>query len=110
MSNEIEPRAAAARVIDLVKTYGAGAAEVRALDGVTLDIASGVFTAIMGPSGSGKSTLMHCCAALDTPTSGQVLLGDTELGGLDDKSLTLLRRERIGFVFQSFNLAPTLTA
>ena len=101
---------AAARVIDLVKTYGAGAAEVRALDGVTLDIESGVFTAIMGPSGSGKSTLMHCCAALDTPTSGQVLIGDQDLSTLNDKALTRLRRDQIGFVFQSFNLVPTLTA
>ncbi len=97
-------------MIDLVKTYGAGAAEVRALDGVTLDILAGEFTAIMGPSGSGKSTLMHCCAALDTPTSGQVLIGDEDLGGLNDKALTRLRRDQIGFVFQSFNLVPTLTA
>jgi putative ABC transport system ATP-binding protein len=102
--------AVAARVMDLTKVYGSGMAEVRALDGVTLDIAAGEFTAVMGPSGSGKSTLMHCCAALDTPTSGRVLLGDTEIGGLDDKRLTRLRRERIGFVFQSFNLIPTLTA
>jgi putative ABC transport system ATP-binding protein len=102
--------AVAARVVDLTKVYGSGNAEVRALDGVTLDIGAGEFTAVMGPSGSGKSTLMHCCAALDTPTSGQVLLGDTEIGGLDDKRLTRLRRERIGFVFQSFNLIPTLTA
>jgi putative ABC transport system ATP-binding protein len=101
---------AAARVTDLVKTYGTGAAEVRALDGVTLDIETGVFTAIMGPSGSGKSTLMHCCAALDTPTSGQVMIGDQELGRLGDKALTRLRRDQIGFVFQSFNLVPTLTA
>ncbi|MBV9830412.1 MAG: ABC transporter ATP-binding protein, partial [Marmoricola sp.] len=104
------PGAVAARVVDLTKVYGSGAAEVRALDGVTLDVAAGEFTAVMGPSGSGKSTLMHCCAALDTPTSGQVFLGDTELGHLDDKALTRLRRERIGFVFQSFNLVPTLTA
>jgi putative ABC transport system ATP-binding protein len=83
---------------------------VRALDGVSVDLVAGEFTAVMGPSGSGKSTLMHCCAALDTPTSGQVLLGDTEIGGLSDKELTHLRRERIGFVFQSFNLVPTLTA
>ena len=102
--------AVAARAIDLTKVYGSGAAEVRALDGVTLDILAGEFTAVMGPSGSGKSTLMHCCAALDTPTSGQVLIGDTELGGLDDRRLTKLRREQIGFVFQSFNLVPTLTA
>ncbi len=102
--------AVAARVIDVTKVYGTGDAAVRALDGVTLDIMAGEFTAVMGPSGSGKSTLMHCCAALDTPTSGKVLLGDTEIGGLDDKRLTQLRRERIGFVFQSFNLVPTLTA
>ncbi len=97
-------------MVDLTKVYGTGDAEVRALDGVTLDIAAGQFTAVMGPSGSGKSTLMHCCAALDTPTTGRVLIGDTEIGGLDDKRLTRLRRERIGFVFQSFNLIPTLTA
>jgi putative ABC transport system ATP-binding protein len=100
----------AARVVDLTKVYGSGAAEVRALDGVTLDIAAGEFTAVMGPSGSGKSTLMHCCAALDVPTTGQVFIGDTEIGSLSDKKLTNLRRERIGFVFQSFNLVPTLTA
>ena len=102
--------AVAARVVDLTKVYGSGNAEVRALDGVTLDIAMGEFTAVMGPSGSGKSTLMHCCAALDTPTSGEIWLGDTKLGGLSDKRLTLLRREEVGFVFQSFNLVPTLTA
>ena len=101
---------AAARVVDLTKIYGSGAAEVRALDGVTLDIAAREFTAVMGPSGSGKSTLMHCCAALDAPTSGEVFIGDTGIGGLSDKKLTHLRRERIGFVFQSFNLVPTLTA
>ena len=78
--------------------------------GSRLDIAAGEFTAVMGPSGSGKSTLMHCCAALDVPTSGQVFVGDTEIGNLSDKKLTHLRRERIGFVFQSFNLVPTLTA
>jgi putative ABC transport system ATP-binding protein len=100
----------AARVVGLTKVYGSGAAEVRALDGVTLDIAAGEFTAVMGPSGSGKSTLMHCCAALDVPTSGEVYVGDTEIGSLPDKKLTQLRRERIGFVFQSFNLVPTLTA
>ena len=85
--------AVAARVVDLTKVYGSGNAEVRALDGVTLDIAMGEFTAVMGPSGSGKSTLMHCCAALDSPTSGEIWLGDTQLGGLPDKKLTLLRRE-----------------
>jgi len=102
--------AVAARVVDLTKIYGSGNAEVRALDGVTLDIATGEFTAVMGPSGSGKSTLMHCCAALDSPTSGEIWLGETQLGGLHDKKLTLLRRKQIGFVFQSFNLVPTLTA
>ncbi len=102
--------AVAARVVDLTKTYGSGQAEVRALDGVTLDLYAGEFTAIMGPSGSGKSTLMHCCAALDEATSGTVLIGDTDLSDLNDKALTRLRRDRIGFVFQSFNLVPTLTA
>lgn len=102
--------AVAARVVGLTKVYGSGDAEVRALDGVTLDIAAGEFTAVMGPSGSGKSTLMHCCAALDTPTTGQVFIGDTEIGNLPDKKLTQLRRDQIGFVFQSFNLVPTLTA
>src|SRR4051795_12847563 len=100
----------AARVVDLTKVYGSGIAEVRALDGVTLGIDAGQFTAVMGPSGSGKSTLMHCCAALDVPTSGQVFIGDTEIGSLSDKKLTHLRRERIGFVFQSFNLVPPLSA
>ncbi len=106
----VDGTAVAARVVDLTKVYGSGDAEVRALDGVTLDIAAEEFTAVMGPSGSGKSTLMHCCAALDAPTSGQVFIGDTEIGHLSDKKLTHLRRERIGFVFQSFNLVPTLTA
>ena len=97
-------------VEELTKVYGSGAGEVRALDGVTLTLAAGEFTAVMGPSGSGKSTLMHCCAALDTPTSGRVRIGDVDLDGLDDKHLTRLRRDRIGFVFQSFNLVPTLNA
>jgi putative ABC transport system ATP-binding protein len=100
----------ASRAIDLVKVYGSGADAVRALDNVTVGFPSQRFTAIMGPSGSGKSTLMHCLAGLDTPTTGTVLLGDLELGGLSDKKLTLLRRERVGFVFQAFNLVPTLTA
>ena len=100
----------AARVRGLTKVYGEGAAEVRALDGVDLDLHAGEYTAVMGPSGSGKSTLMHCCAALDEPTAGTVTVGETELGRLNDKELTRLRRDAIGFVFQSFNLVPTLTA
>jgi len=104
------PASVAARVRDLTKNYGKGDAMVRALDGVSLDLVAGEFTAIMGPSGSGKSTLMHCCAALDTATSGDVFIGDRELGKLKDKELTRLRRDQIGFVFQSFNLVPTLNA
>ena len=100
----------AARVRHLTKTYGTGDALVTALDDVTLDLAAGEFTAVMGPSGSGKSTLMHCCAALDTADSGQVFIGDQEITRLKDKALTRLRRDEIGFVFQSFNLVPTLTA
>jgi putative ABC transport system ATP-binding protein len=103
-------RRAAARTIGLTKTYGTGDAEVRALDGVDVELYEGEFTAVMGPSGSGKSTLMHCCAALDSATSGSVFIGDTELTALKDKELTRLRRDEIGFVFQSFNLVPTLTA
>ncbi|MEV0097237.1 ABC transporter ATP-binding protein [Streptomyces sp. NPDC050738] len=99
----------AARVTDAVKVYGRGDTEVRALDGVSVDFPAGRFTAIMGPSGSGKSTLMHCAAGLDTLTSGSAFIGGTELSTLDDRRLTLLRRERIGFVFQAFNLIPTLT-
>jgi putative ABC transport system ATP-binding protein len=93
-----------------VKVYGTDEAEVRALDGVDVDFGRGRFTAILGPSGSGKSTLMHCMAALDTPTSGSVVIDGVEVSGLKDKSLTTLRRDRVGFVFQSFNLVPTLTA
>jgi putative ABC transport system ATP-binding protein len=104
------PRRAAARAVELTKTYGSGDATVTALDAVSVDLYAGEFTAVMGPSGSGKSTLMHCCAALDTPTSGQVYVGDVELTGLKDKELTRLRRDAIGFVFQSFNLVPTLSA
>ncbi|MBM7520538.1 ABC transporter ATP-binding protein [Nocardioides nitrophenolicus] len=102
--------AVAARAIELHKRYGSGDSEVRALDGVSLDIGAREFTAIMGPSGSGKSTLMHCLAALDTPTSGDVEIGEVALSRLRDKALTALRREQIGFVFQAFNLVPTLTA
>jgi putative ABC transport system ATP-binding protein len=101
---------AVARAHELVKVYGSGDTTVRALDGVSVDFPSGHFTAIMGPSGSGKSTLMHCIAGLDSVTSGQVFIGDVELSSLSDKELTVLRRERIGFVFQAFNLIPTLTA
>jgi putative ABC transport system ATP-binding protein len=103
-------RTAAARVVDASKVYGEGATAVVALDGVTVDLPAGRFTAVMGPSGSGKSTLMHCVAGLDTLTEGRVLLGDVELGSLSDKELTLLRRDRVGFVFQAFNLVPTLSA
>ena len=100
----------AARTIDLRKTYGKGDAAVVALDGVDLEIERGRFTAIMGPSGSGKSTLMHCAAALDRADRGQVFIGEQEITGLKDKALTRLRRDRIGFIFQAFNLVPTLSA
>ena len=104
------PAGAAARAVDLVKTYGKSDAVVRALDGVNVEFERGCFTAVMGPSGSGKSTLMHCMAGLDSVTSGQVFVGDLEISQLNDAGLTQLRRDRIGFVFQSFNLVPTLTA
>jgi putative ABC transport system ATP-binding protein len=100
----------AARAIDLVKTYGKGDAVVQALDGVNVEFDRGRFTAVMGPSGSGKSTLMHCMAGLDTPTSGRTFVGLREIGELNDSGLTEMRRHQIGFVFQSFNLVPTLTA
>ncbi len=104
------PHTIAARTHHAVKVYGRDGTEVRALDGVDVAIPAGQFTAIMGPSGSGKSTLMHCLAGLDTLTSGSVHVGDVELGSLSDAELTRLRRERIGFVFQAFNLLPMLTA
>jgi putative ABC transport system ATP-binding protein len=104
------PPPLAAQADNVVKVYGTGETAVRALDGVSVDFPVGRFTAIMGPSGSGKSTLMHCLAGLDTVTSGRVLIGDTELGRLKDKELTRLRRDRIGFIFQAYNLLPTLTA
>jgi len=100
----------AARVSHLTKTYGAGETRVVALDDVSMELVTGEFTAVMGPSGSGKSTLMHCLAALDTADSGSVMIGDQELTVLKDKALTRLRRDEIGFVFQSYNLVPTLTA
>jgi putative ABC transport system ATP-binding protein len=100
----------AARAQNVVKTYGAGDAAVSALDDVSVSLSAGQFTAIMGPSGSGKSTLLHVLAGLDRPTSGEIYLGDTEITSLNDKALTLLRRDQIGFIFQSFNLLPTLTA
>jgi putative ABC transport system ATP-binding protein len=100
----------AACAYNLSKYYGEGDARVTALDGVNVGMNAGEFTAIMGPSGSGKSTLLHMLAGLDRPTSGEVYIGDTEIGALSDKDLTVLRRDRIGFIFQSFNLLPTLTA
>jgi putative ABC transport system ATP-binding protein len=101
---------AIAKAIDLQKVYGLGEAEVRALNGVSVEFGRGEMTAIMGPSGSGKSTLMHCMAALDRPTGGEVVIDGVEIAGLKDKALTQLRRDRLGFIFQSFNLVPTLTA
>jgi putative ABC transport system ATP-binding protein len=107
---QVEPQAPAAGAVDLRKVFGEGPAAVEALRGITLDFEAGRFTAIMGPSGSGKSTLLHCLAGLDRPTSGQVFIGDVDLTTLDEKKLTLLRRDRVGFVFQAYNLVPTLTA
>jgi putative ABC transport system ATP-binding protein len=101
---------AAASARGATKTYGRGDTEVRALDGVDIDFAAGEFTAIMGPSGSGKSTLMHCMAGLDRLTSGTVTIGDVDVTAASEKQLTLLRRDRLGFIFQAFNLVPTLTA
>ncbi len=101
---------AAVTVSGLVKVYGSGSTAVRALDGVSVSFEAGRFTAIMGPSGSGKSTLMHCAAGLDTVSAGTVTIGQTEITRLSDRALTRLRRERVGFVFQSFNLLPTLSA
>jgi putative ABC transport system ATP-binding protein len=113
-TNEIAPPDArtgvAARAVGLTKTYGEGDATVRALDDVSVAFERARFSAIMGPSGSGKSTLLHCMAGLDKPTSGQVLIGDVDLTTLSEKDLTLLRRKSVGFVFQAYNLVPTLTA
>src|SRR5919198_658099 len=102
--------ALAARAVDAVKIYGGGDTAVRALGGVTIDFPEGHYTAIMGPSGSGKSTLLHCMAGLDALTSGKVFIGEVDLTTLDEKHLTLLRREKVGFVFQAYNLVPTLNA
>jgi putative ABC transport system ATP-binding protein len=100
----------AARIVNGTKIYGEGHAEVRALDNVSVEFQKGRFTAIMGPSGSGKSTLLHCIAGLDELTSGETFIGDVELGSLKDRALTLLRREKVGFIFQAYNLIPTLSA
>lgn len=102
--------AAVAEAVELVKAYGAGEAAVRAVDGVTMRIPAASFTAVMGPSGSGKSTLLHCMAGLDRPTSGTARVDGTDIASLGDRALTRLRRDRVGFVFQAFNLVPTLTA
>jgi putative ABC transport system ATP-binding protein len=102
--------ALAGRAEDLVKQYGAGPAAVTALDGVSIEIPAGSFTAVMGPSGSGKSTLLHCLAGLDTVTSGRVWIGGEEISAMPDRQLTRLRRDRVGFVFQAFNLLPVLSA
>jgi putative ABC transport system ATP-binding protein len=100
----------AARAVEATKVYGEGEAEVRALDGVNVEFETGRMTAIMGPSGSGKSTLLHCMAGLDSLTSGRIFLGDIDLTACHDKQLTLIRRDKLGFVFQSYNLVPTLSA
>ena len=112
ITTHIEPTTAepAARAVDLTKTYGTGDAAVTALAGVNVGFERGRFTAVMGPSGSGKSTLMHCLAGLDAPSSGHAFVGEQEIGALGDSELTQLRRDRIGFVFQAFNLVPMLTA
>jgi putative ABC transport system ATP-binding protein len=107
---EARPATVAARAVELTKTYGSGDAVVRALDSVDVGFERGRFTAIMGPSGSGKSTLLHCMAGLDAPTSGKVFIGDVDVRALSEKELTRLRRDKVGFVFQAFNLVPTLTA
>jgi putative ABC transport system ATP-binding protein len=100
----------AARVVDATKLYGRADSAVRALDNVSVEFPAAAFTAIMGPSGSGKSTLLHCLAGLDMLTSGRVLIGDTDVSSLSDRDLTLLRRNRLGFIFQTYNLVPPPTA
>ena len=110
MAEVMTAQKAAARTEDAVKIYGKGQTEVRALDGVTVEFAAGRYTAVMGPSGSGKSTLLHCVAGLDSLTSGRAFIGDADLSTLNDQKLTILRRDRVGFVFQAFNLVPTISA
>jgi len=110
MSAVVAPAEVAARTVDACKVYGQGETAVHALDGISLEVPRGQFTAVMGPSGSGKSTLMHCMAGLDDLTSGHVFIGDTDLTALKERDLTVLRRDHVGFVFQAFNLVPTLTA
>src|SRR6188472_120781 len=110
MSAVTAPTTVVARTVGLTKVYGAGDTAVRALDDVSVDIEGGRFTAVMGPSGSGKSTLMHCLAGLDSITSGKVFLGEREISALSDSALTKVRRDQIGFIFQSYNLVPTLNA
>ena len=110
MAEVMTAQKVAARTEDAVKVYGKGQTEVRALDGVTVGFAAGRYTAVMGPSGSGKSTLLHCVAGLDSLTSGRAFIGDVDLSTLGDQKLTILRRDRVGFVFQAFNLVPTLSA
>ena len=110
MSTRNGAQTPAARAVGATKVYGQGDAEVRAIDGIDMEFARGAFTAIMGPSGSGKSTLMQCMAGLDRLTSGQSWIGDVELTGLSEKEITKVRRDRVGFIFQAFNLVPTLTA
>src|SRR5438045_6409054 len=104
------PQAAVARTEHATKVYGSGETAVRAIDDVTVEFPAGRYTAIMGPSGSGKSTLLHCAAGLDTLTSGKAYIGEADLSTLNDQQLTRLRRDHVGFVFQSFNLVPTITA
>ena len=110
MADVMTAQKVAARTEDAVKVYGKGQTEVRALDGVTVGFAAGRYTAVMGPSGSGKSTLLHCVAGLDSLTSGRAFIGDVDLSTLNDQKLTILRRDRVGFVFQAFNLVPTISA
>jgi len=110
VTGTIEATGTAARTVDVWKVYGSGEAQVIALRSVSVELGKGKFTAIMGPSGSGKSTLMHCLAGLDSVTRGEVFIGDTRLTGMSDKRLTELRRTKVGFIFQQFNLLPTLTA